>query len=160
MSTSGLGIPVVRNTVIIFLGIIFILLLTSSFNSIPYGQAQPQPIQKDFKVVIKIGSSTPGYQSLIKASYDPDKLPTNVSDAGIPINSTVTWINDDESFHTVTSGNITKGPNKEFNSGILPPKVSWVWTFKNPGKFEYYCTVHPYMDGYVMVAKPNQVLER
>jgi hypothetical protein len=159
MSINGLRILIVRNTATIFLGITFVLLLTSFSNSIQYGQGQPQPVQKDFKVVIKMGSSVPGYQSLIKASYDPDTLPTNVSDAGIPINSTVTWINDDESFHTVTSGNITKGPDGKFNSGILPPKVSWTWTFSNPGKFEYYCTVHPYMDGYVTVAKPNQVSE-
>jgi hypothetical protein len=156
MFATGLGVIYVRNTDAIFLGIIYVLLFTLLFNYVPYVEGQPQPVQKDFKVIIKIGSSIPGYQSLIKASYDPDTLPTNVSDAGIPINSTVTWINDDESFHTITSGNITKGPNGEFNSGILPPKVSWTWTFSSPGKFEYYCTVHPYMDGYVIVANPNQ----
>jgi hypothetical protein len=156
MPTIDLGSVIVRNTLAIFLGIIFVLFFTTFFNSVPYGQGQPPPVQKDFKVIIKIGSSIPGYQSLIKASYDPDILPANQSDPGIPINSTVTWVNDDESFHTVTSGNITKGPNGKFNSGILPPKVSWPWTFSSPGKFEYYCTVHPYMDGYVVVANPNQ----
>lgn len=48
----------------------------------------------------------------------------------------VTWVNDDSVAHTVTSDNGT------FDSGFIMPGKSWSYTFKQPGKFSYYCTLH------------------
>lgn len=101
--------------------------------------------QKLETVKILMGSSVPNVQASTQAFYSPDILP-NVS-----INTKVMWINEDESFHTVTSGKPTIGPNRDFDSGILSPKANWTNTFGIAGVYEYYCTVHPFMTGLVNV---------
>lgn len=66
----------------------------------------------------------------------------------IGVNNTVVWTNDDNVTHTVTS---TKGV---FDSGLMAPGQSWNYTFKYPGTFDYYCTLHPWMKGEVIVELP------
>lgn len=130
-----------------------VLSLIVIFNINVISASQLEVSEKEYIVHIKIGASVPNLQSSIRSSYEPDSLPTNQSDPGISVNSTVTWINEDESFHTVTSGDIIKGPSltKPFDSGIIPPKFNWSMTFSKPDNYTYYCTIHPYMDGSVRV---------
>ena len=104
--------------------------------------------QKSYEVHIKIGASVPSMQDSGQAPYNPPGI-------SIPVKSKVTWTNDDESFHTVTSGNALTGPDRIFDSGILSPKVSWSYTFNVPREYDYYCTVHPFMKGLVSVASEN-----
>lgn len=59
----------------------------------------------------------------------------------------VTWINKDTDPHTVTSDD----HGKTFNSNVLDAGQSWSLTFSKTGTFGYYCTVHPYMQGTVVV---------
>ena len=124
------------------------------FNAIQSSEAQ---IQTPPEIVrIELGASVPNLQSSVLASYEPDILPTNTSAPGLPVGTTVIWINEDESFHTVTSGSYFKGPTPNFDSGLLPPKFDWNYTFNAPGEYDYYCTIHPYMDGSVRIEIPNQ----
>lgn len=48
----------------------------------------------------------------------------------------VTWKNDDTVAHTVTSD------SGAFDSGNILPGQTWSYTFKQAGKFPYYCTLH------------------
>ncbi len=57
----------------------------------------------------------------------------------------VTWVNDDTSPHTVTD----KG--KAFRSAALDSKDSFSYTFRTPGEFIYFCTIHPMMVGRIVV---------
>ena len=63
----------------------------------------------------------------------------------IGVNNTVIWTNDDSAEHTVTA------TNNDFNSGLIEPGQSFTYTFTTPGTFTYYCTIHPWMKGTVMV---------
>lgn len=64
----------------------------------------------------------------------------------------VTWINRDDEPHTVTA----VGPGIDyFDSGNIPPGGSYSHTFNAPGSFGYYCRIHPYMRGAVMVRATN-----
>jgi plastocyanin len=76
--------------------------------------------------------------------YSPD-----VIHVVIGVNNTVVWTNNDNVTHTVTS---TTGV---FDSGLLPPGQSWNYTFTYPGTFNYYCTIHPWMKGTVIVEAPT-----
>ena len=38
-----------------------------------------------------------------------------------------------------------------FDSGSLPADGTFTYTFSQAGTFEYYCTIHPYMEGKVVV---------
>ncbi len=59
--------------------------------------------------------------------------------------TTVTWINQDDDTHTVTS------TTDVFKSPGLDTGESFSHTFANPGTYEYYCTLHPLMTGKVVV---------
>ena len=87
------------------------------------------------------GSSNPNN----KVFYDP-------TSANVKPSTTVTWTNDDTLPHTVTSGNAdTTGPSGEFDSGIVMGGGSFTHTFDKAGSFDYYCALHPYMIGQVIV---------
>jgi plastocyanin len=59
--------------------------------------------------------------------------------------TTVTWTNDDSIIHTVTD---TGG---KFDSDLIQPGSGWKYTFYNEGKYTYFCTIHPWMKGLVIV---------
>lgn len=59
---------------------------------------------------------------------------------------TVTWSNDDDFAHTVTSG--ADGP---MDSGEIGSGGTYRVTFDAAGSFEYVCTIHPSMRGTVEV---------
>jgi nitrite reductase (NO-forming) len=63
----------------------------------------------------------------------------------IGVNNTVTWVNDDNSPHTVTA------VDGSFNSGNLNSGQTYTYTFVNPGTYAYYCSYHSWMRGTVIV---------
>lgn len=88
--------------------------------------------------------------------YIPPKISLNQ-------NHSVTWINKNTEIHTVTSGNgaglESLMNNKQgtksgiFDSGIFKPGGNWTHMFEKAGTFAYFCTVHPWMEGTVVVKK-------
>ena len=63
---------------------------------------------------------------------------------------TVVWSNDDVAAHTVTSG-IPPTPDGTFDSGIFMAGTTFSHTFDTLGQYDYYCIVHPWMIGTVLV---------
>jgi len=68
----------------------------------------------------------------------------------IGTNNTLVWKNDDVSPHTVTSVNIPAGV-ATFNSGIVSAGGTYMMTFTVPGVYTYYCSLHIWMKGEVIV---------
>jgi plastocyanin len=64
----------------------------------------------------------------------------------VPAGTTVVWQNDDTSPHTVTSVDGT------FHSSALDTKDKFSFTFDKAGTFEYFCRLHPFMKGRVVIA--------
>jgi plastocyanin len=85
-----------------------------------------------------------GIQQIGQTYYDPQ-------DISVVIDTTVQWINEDETIHTVTSGGIDTGATGIFDSGIIDAGNSFTYTFDSVGTFDYYCIVHPWMIGSVTV---------
>jgi len=91
-------------------------------------------------------------------------MPTKVSRPGCEVNDNcyvpsliviekgkqVTWVNEDSAFHSVTSGFYT-APTELFDSGYLDPFESYTLTFDKAGTYDYFCTLHPWMKGQVIV---------
>ena len=63
---------------------------------------------------------------------------------------TVVWNNDDSAAHTVTSG-LPGEPDGVFDSGIFMAGTTFSHTFDTLGKYDYFCVVHPWMMGQVLV---------
>ena len=71
---------------------------------------------------------------------------------------TIIWINNDNNIHTVTQKNYPGFTNSfgnilGFNSGILNRGQSFAQIFNKEGTYNYYCTIHPWMVGQVVVSK-------
>ncbi len=62
----------------------------------------------------------------------------------------VTWVNEDSAFHSITSG-YYDAPTDLFDSGHLDPFESYTLTFDETGTYDYFCTLHPWMKGQVIV---------
>jgi len=81
----------------------------------------------------------------------------------ITTGTTVTWVNKDSVGHTVTEGDPAspKQPairifdsSNEASTGkvqLMQSGDSWSHTFNTPGTYTYYCIVHPYMTGQIIV---------
>lgn len=96
-------------------------------------------------VTITLGSSSPTSGK----SYEPKELT-------VVQGSTVTWINNDVTLHTVTSGNPQSGSSGiEFDSSYIAAGKTFQHTFDATGTFDYYCTLHPFMSGTVNVNSPT-----
>ncbi len=107
-------------------------------------------------ITIPLGASNPHFETEAKFWYEPPVLTINSGD-------TVTWLNSDNEIHTVTSG---KGISREefaqgtmtgtsdgyFDSGSFNPGHSWSFTFDKAGTFYYFCTIHPWMNGAIVVS--------
>ncbi|WP_132254434.1 cupredoxin domain-containing protein [Methylobacterium segetis] len=61
----------------------------------------------------------------------------------------VTWINGDDIPHTVVA------QNKFFRSKTLDTDDRFTVTFQVPGKYAYFCSLHPHMTGTVVVKGPT-----
>src|SRR5215208_3401878 len=96
--------------------------------------------QTGTSVSIVPGSSAPNNPKF----YDP--TPVNVA-----VGTTVTWTNNDATLHTAVSGTPDSGPSGEFDSSYLAKGKTFSHTFDTAGTFDYYCTLHPFMIGQVVV---------
>lgn len=95
------------------------------------GTAPPAPTQ--VTVSIPLGAS-----ALTTNAFGQN--PLNIS-----VGTTVTWVNNDNVGHTVTSD------TNEFSSSILQPGESFEHTFGEAGTFPYHCEIHPNMVGTIVV---------
>ncbi len=74
----------------------------------------------------------------------------NPSNRTISAGTTITWTNNDNVAHTVTSG--TPGsPDGIFDSGSMAPGESFQFTFTQAGNFNYFCSIHTAMTAQVTV---------
>jgi plastocyanin len=65
----------------------------------------------------------------------------------IPAGTKVTWINHDDVPHTVVS------TEQKFKSKALDTDESFSFTFTEPGKYPYFCSIHPKMVANVVVTE-------
>lgn len=68
----------------------------------------------------------------------------------VKVGEEVTWVNEDSAFHSVTSGSYD-APTELFDSGYMDPYELYMITFDQAGTFDYFCTLHPWMKGQVIV---------
>jgi len=111
-------------------------------------------VAEEQTVSIPFGAYNPKLDTPAEVWYSPSVITVNVGD-------TVTWMNDDQEGHTVTSG-MSSGrfgwmsddfgtPDGFFDSERFMPGESWSLTFNQVGTFQYFCVIHPWMEGVVVV---------
>ena len=110
--------------------------------------AMEEPVAESSQVSAEIvsipeGSGAPGCEETDEC-YIPATL--NIS-AG----TTVIWENNDAAAHLATSGTPDGGPDGVFDSGMIMGGATYEYEFSETGEFVYYCLVHPWMVGTVVV---------
>ena len=65
----------------------------------------------------------------------------------------VSWQNKDTEVHTVTSGTPAGGPDGLFDSGLIENYMYFSHTFDESGTYDYFCMIHPWMEGKVIVGE-------
>jgi len=108
-------------------------------------EPESAPMEKrsgPFEVSIANGASAPGCEST-NSCYLP-------YEANIYSGESVMWTNSDTAAHTVTSG-LPGAPDDKFDSGMMVPNNTWQFMFSDSGEYPYYCMLHPWMTGKVIV---------
>ncbi|MDH3677885.1 MAG: cupredoxin domain-containing protein [Nitrosopumilus sp.] len=111
-------------------------------------QSQDSEIKQDTEIVIEgdvimpTKVSRPGCEET-DSCYIPSIITVNQG-------RQITWLNEDAAFHSVTSGSYGE-PSGLFDSGYLDPGQPFSIDFDEKGTFDYFCTLHPWMKGKVIV---------
>lgn len=98
----------------------------------------------DAQVIIVNGTANHCRPNL--SCYSPFQVNISVGD-------TVTWINQDNRTHTVTTGTSNYGPQGIFDSGVIKPGQSFTQFFGSVGKYNYYDKTDMWPSGLVVVSK-------
>jgi plastocyanin len=88
------------------------------------------------------GSGTPGCEAT--ECYTP-------STVTIAAGGTVTFSNTDTAPHTSTSGSAADGPDGVFDTSLIMANASYSVTLSDAGTYTYFCMVHPWMEGTIIV---------
>jgi len=91
------------------------------------------------------GSSVPGCEETADGCFIP-------SIVTIDIGGEVIWENNDTAAHTITSGTAVDGPDGHWDSSLVMAGSTFSHMFDEAGTFDYFCMVHPWMAGSVMVS--------
>ncbi|MDH3191093.1 MAG: plastocyanin/azurin family copper-binding protein [Nitrosopumilus sp.] len=129
---------------------LIVLFLFGLFAYLPITYAE------DYVVDIPFGAYNPELNTPAKVWFDPPRIFITVGDS-------ITWYNDDKEGHTVTSGEGSGRfgwmsdnfgtPDGYFDSERFMPGESWSFKFEESGTFPYFCIIHPWMEGIVIVEK-------
>jgi plastocyanin len=71
---------------------------------------------------------------------------------GVKAGTKVTWTNDDQILHTVTSGSPPGSGDGAFNGQMDGKGTSFAFTFERPGTYKYFCMRHNQMTAQVDVS--------
>jgi plastocyanin len=80
-------------------------------------------------------------QGTATSNHAPGYSPTPLT---VPVGTTVTWGNNDNTGHTTTS-------DSNLWNVSLAPGATGSFTFTTPGTYAYHCTIHSFMKGTIVV---------
>lgn len=103
----------------------------------------PQAFAENVSVSVPQGTSVPGCEATNEC-FIPHEVTIQIGDE-------VTWSNDDTAAHTVTAGSASDGPSGAFDSSLFMAGTTFSHKFETNGEYPYFCMVHPWMEGVVMV---------
>jgi len=96
------------------------------------------------------GSGVPGCEETTEGCYIPGT-------ATVDVGGVVIMTNTDKVAHTYTSGDPAGGPDGAFDSSLVMIGSSFEWTPEEVGEYPYFCMVHPWMKGVIIVQEVGAV---
>ena len=95
-------------------------------------------------ITTAIGSSSLGCEENADGCY----LPTT---ATVDVGGKVIFSNTDSAAHTFSAGSLADGLSGEFDTGLLMGNNSYEYSPDTIGEIPYFCLVHPWMEGVLIV---------
>lgn len=95
-------------------------------------------------LLLALASALPGTARAAQLEVKIDNFTFGPQKLTVKVGDTVTWINGDDIPHTVVS-------TGHFRSKALDTEDKYSFTFTTPGTFEYFCGLHPHMQGSIVV---------
>ena len=110
------------------------------------GGVMPQSFADHSEVTIvpTQGSGAPGCEEVQYGCYIPGV-------ATVDLGGKVIFLNDDSAAHTFSAGTAADGPTGEFDTSMVMAGQSYEWTADVAGEIDYFCMVHPWMVGLLIV---------
>ncbi len=121
--------------------LLLIIVLVFATGIMSYAYAESSNVSVNI-----IGGSQPSDSCVsAKSCYEPDTI-------SVSPKTLVIWTNSDVTAHTVTSGKPSENDSGTiFDSGTIGPDTTYSFMFINPGTYDYFCTIHPWMTGEIVV---------
>ena len=107
--------------------------------------AVPEAFAATYTVENAQGSSTPGCEP---DCFIPATLTVSVGD-------TIVFANNDTAAHTSTAGTPADGPSGAWDSSMAMTGQSYTTPALDAGEYPYFCAVHPWMEGLVIVTNDH-----
>jgi plastocyanin len=125
------------------------MIIYSGYSGIPFLNSGSSPTQNTSKLTSSNGTSV----AIVLGSSDPNNAEFFVPESTtVSKGTSILWTNEDSTLHTVTSGSPEVGESGTvFDSSYLASGKTFEWQFNEGGTFDYYCTLHPFMQGVVIV---------
>ncbi len=96
-------------------------------------------------VAILAGRQTTSAAASPDAEVKIDNFAFTPAKLTVPAGTQVTWTNRDDIPHTVVSD------DKSIKSKALDTDEKFTFTFTKPGTYSYFCSIHPKMQGTIVV---------
>jgi len=115
-----------------------------------------------FAIVTGIGATTPAAFAQTEVTIEPvegsgvpgcEELDgcNNPMEATVDVGGKIIFSNTDSAAHTWTAGTVADGPSGEFDSSLVIAGNSFEYTADTAGEIPYFCMVHPWMQGLIIV---------
>ena len=122
-----------KTLVLFVLGILCVISVSDAFAD-----------HSEVTITPTLGSSAPGCEETAEGCYIP-------KEATVDVGGKVIFSNTDTAAHTFTAGSQAEGSSGEFDTSLVIAGSSYEWTPTTVGEFPYYCMVHPWMAGLIVV---------
>ncbi len=132
--------------------ILFLLLTFAVLFSVPF--STDVFAQTSYNVNIPTGAASPDAPYF----WQSEKGGSTTGIVEILIEDSIVWRNADTAPHTVTSGTAIEGPDEIFDSGLFGPGKSFSYKFIDTGYYPYFCLVHPWMEGAIIVTDGYSII--
>jgi plastocyanin len=128
---------------VIIFGMIFVI-SDINFEEQDVSIQPEEPVEPENLVLMPVKAARPDC-----GPNDECYIPSNMT---VKPGETVYWKNQDAAFHSVTSG-FYDDPDGLFDSELLDPEDIFSYKFTEEGIYDYYCTLHPWMKGIILVER-------